>query len=475
MRRVKDYNSFLKESYLTSHIASKTMSKILDPDARREIRAKTQSEIESSLSDKGVTMNSQWSYIEADKGYVGSTPLFGGTVVLRELSEDEETSFQYEVKTGLNKGKKGPFEWKEDGKNRFPLFSAPYNSSYSDLLGPDEEFFKSYKDDYRWKSIIYDTPGIEIVKVGEKGECEIHYDDIYQLYGKVKIYYDPDILESPYFSYKVIDGPNAGKTGNGFRVLENAGKSTPLRFQGYGTPNSFSNGLTVNFIPSNKIDYPAASNSDDSYKNNINPRVSKKSENYTKNFPATGFNPSQFIYLNTSELETINPPSKDEFLKSYGALQYKSGGVVSIFTRDERSGGGGFINKSNYGKEDLWSTGIPSGSDLTIEDLPMKGNKWPGCFHDVYFFNDIALYSVVCKKSETPKLDFNNETGCYGNNFFSGRFLVGRNKWAYLKGEWYYDYEKECTGLLYAYGEDGKYVDMIWNPGEIYPDNYSLF
>ena len=137
MRRVKDYNSFLKESYLTSHIASKTMSKILDPDARREIRAKTQSEIESSLSDKGVTMNSQWSYIEADKGYVGSTPLFGGTVVLRELSEDEETSFQYEVKTGLNKGKKGPFEWKEDGKNRFPLFSAPYNSSYSDLLGPD--------------------------------------------------------------------------------------------------------------------------------------------------------------------------------------------------------------------------------------------------------------------------------------------------------------------------------------------------
>jgi hypothetical protein len=176
--------------------------------------------------------------------------------------------------------------------------------------------------------------------------------------------------------------------------------------------------------------------------------------------------------LDTSEITVINPPSKEEFLKLYGKLKDKESSGP-IFGRDDRSGFDNFIPKSKYTTE-LYSSGAPPKGKVTFGDLPVKSNKWAGFYHMSYYTNDLALYTVTAKKTEAPKLDWNTETGCYGNNFFTGRFLMKRDEWKYLKGEWYYDYDQRTIGLLYAYDDSGKIVDMIYNPEAIYPDHYSL-
>lgn len=471
MRRVKDYNTFLNEDFLTGHSLSKEITKILSPN-KREIKAKSKEEIIGAM-EAGSGVGTHWTFSEPDNGFLGASALFGGNVILRELSEDKETERVYKVLTGPNKGVSGSFEW-GGTVDKWPVFESPIGSGFSKLLAPDEEFFKTYKDEISWKSIISDLPGIEIVSKNDKGECEIVYDDIYQLYGKVRIYHNPN-LDYPYFSYTVLDGPNKGKTGNSFCVLAEGQDTESPRFEGQGSPIAFSNRNYPLVLSSSDIDFPCNYQYPDSTK--LDFKVNKVASN--KKIPATGYNPANVIFLDTSEITVINPPSKEEFLKAYGKLKAKEDNSP-IFGRDDRSGGDNFIPKSKYPTEELYSSGAPSGNPpkalkSTFGDLPIKSNKWAGCYNMSYYGNDLALYTVTAKKTENPKLDWNAETGCYGNNFFTGRFLTQRNEWKYLKGEWYYDYSQKTIGLLYAYDDGGKIVDMIYNPEAIYPDHYSFF
>jgi hypothetical protein len=464
-RRVKDYWTFVNEDFLSNHELSKEITKILSPNVRK-IRSKTKDEIEGGLGD-GSKVGSHWDFSVEDNGFVGTSSLFGGKVVLKELSEDEDTERKYKVLTGPNKGTEGNFEW-EGGERKWPIFDSPIGSNFSKLLAPDEEFFKTYKDKQEWESIISDLPGIKIVSKNDKGECEIEYDDIYQLYGKVRIYHNPNV-NYPYFSYEVMDGPNKGKTGNSFCVLAEAQDIESPRFEGQGSLIAFSTTNNPVVLSSSYIDFPCNYQFPDPTK--VDGRINKVSSN--KKIPATGYNPANVIFLDTSEITVINPPNKQEFLKSYGKLTYKENNSRPVFGRNSKTGSDNFIPKSKYPTEQLFSSGAPPGRKSTYGDLPIKSNKFEGCYGISYYGNDLALYTVTAKKTETPKLDWNTETGCYSNNFFTGRFLTKRNEWKYLKGEWYYDYVQKAIGLLYAYDDSGKIVDLIYNPAYLYPDHYS--
>ena len=109
MRRVKDYNTFLNEDFLTGHSLSKEITKILSPN-KREIKAKSKEEIIGAM-EAGSGVGTHWTFSEPDNGFLGASALFGGNVILRELSEDKETERVYKVLTGPNKGVSGSFEW----------------------------------------------------------------------------------------------------------------------------------------------------------------------------------------------------------------------------------------------------------------------------------------------------------------------------------------------------------------------------
>jgi hypothetical protein len=467
MRRVKDYRTYLNESWLTGSDASKIMTKIIKGE-KRKIKPKEKSEIDPDLSDSGVSINTQWEYDEDYKGFLGSSPLFGGEVVLRELSEEDidvETK-EYEVISGLNKGKRGNFEWKDEGGTRYPVFDKPYNSSFTSLLGYSEEFLKTYKDNYRWKTPIPEIPGAEIVKKGDKGECEIHYKDIYQLYGKIRIYYDSN-SEDPYLSYEVLDGPNSGKRGSGVTFMQ------PGQFNNSGVLNAFSDQNSPKFLSSEEFPFYPADISDKDYSG----FVSRKNRKWKSLISTTGMSTAQYIYFSTKGIDSIEAPSEEVFESMIESVEpLNTTNQLPRIKADSRSGGGGIVNKSQYKSTDLFSSGIPEKTTSTLEDLKIKGNKWPGAIlHCFPFLNDIALYAVPCKRSENPKLNFNSDLGVYGNLYFSGRFLVNPKEWKILKGEWYIDYSTKSIGIIYAFDEQGKYADIIYDPESKYPNHYSLF
>jgi hypothetical protein len=93
MRRVKDYNTFLIENKLLSNIASKQMTRILDPDYESKVKVKTQSEVESSFGndEKGNPMGvwDFWKWDDKKNGFVATSPTFSGEVTLKEIDNEE--------------------------------------------------------------------------------------------------------------------------------------------------------------------------------------------------------------------------------------------------------------------------------------------------------------------------------------------------------------------------------------------------
>ena len=469
MRRVKDYNTYIKEAsgFLETSPAAKKVSDILDRSKERKITAKSKEQIEAG-EDSIVSGQKFGEWSDEEKGYVGASSLFSGKIVLRELEEDGITTREYEVLTGLNQGLKGKFEWSGSKENSWPKSDKPYGKKWEDVLGPDEEFLKTFTSPLsRWGTALDGLPGITFESRGDKGEFIIVYDDIYQLYGKVEIIHDATLSDPPCYRYEVIDGPNAGKKGSSFTVVKKGDDPTSIKFKDQGILAPFSN--IPSFYPSNTVVFPASKSYDENTK-----FINKTSRGNTS---STGFNPAQIIYLDTSELTNINPPDKSEFLKSYGELEGENGDVYSPF-KESVTGDYGYVEKSKYSSTELSTSGIGPGKNTpsTCSDLPIKGNKLPGIFMDVYLYNDIALYTVNCKNTEgVPTLKWDNEVGAYGNNFFTGKFLVDANTWKYLKGEWYFDHVAKTVGLIYAFDSSGKMVDFIYSPAAKFPDDYGLF
>ena len=115
MGRVKDYNTFLKENELLSNMASKQMTRILDPDYESKVKVKTQAEVEASFGndENGDPMKvwDFWKFVPEKKGFVGIAPLFSGEVILKEIDNDGDVTRTYEVTSGNNSGLKGKFTW----------------------------------------------------------------------------------------------------------------------------------------------------------------------------------------------------------------------------------------------------------------------------------------------------------------------------------------------------------------------------
>ena len=449
MKKVKDYYDFINEREAIKDISKSKIAQSLEyiiAGKKKNIKLKSKEEIEENPIAADQKFG-EWD--EELKGYTGLSPLFSGKVLIVESEEDNI----YEVITGPNKGLNGNYSWDNSGNKNYPIFSKPSGKSWKDLKGPDENFLKTYKDSgNKWKSSLEGLSGIEFIPKGNSGEFMISYNDIYQLYGNVEIYYNPE-TEYPHYSYEVIDGPNSGKKGNGFFVVKDA-QDEKIRYKGQGIVAPFSE--NVSFYPSDGIEFPSEiSDSEDT--------LYKKG---SKKYPSTGYNPSQYIFLNTSEFNSINPPNKNEFLKVYGKLKDPGGNLY--FKNRHSEGAGGFISKNEYSSIELPTSGIDNKNEFKVSSLELKSNIFNGCFLDSYLFNDLALYTVPCKKSESPKLNWNQEIGTYGNNFFTGIFLVKRNTWETLKGEWYFDYSTKRIGIIYAYNDKGNSVDLIYNPDKIF-------
>jgi len=128
MGRVKDYNTFLMENKLLSHIAAKKMTRILDPNYESKAKVKTKDEIEASLlkgDEKSKGVGNAFQYDEKKGGFVGITPIFSGEVTLKEIDDEGDTYRNYEVTSGTNKGIKGNFTWSDWEGTKYPEFNLP--------------------------------------------------------------------------------------------------------------------------------------------------------------------------------------------------------------------------------------------------------------------------------------------------------------------------------------------------------------
>ena len=95
----------------------------------------------------------------------------------------------------------------------------------------------------------------------------------------------------------------------------------------------------------------------------------------------------------------------------------------------------------------------------------LDGNTSGVCYVSHYQGNPLLLYTVSCSDKDSPSFD-NKGLGTYGNNFFSGIFYSGNelNPWIPAKGEWYYDYELDQIGIIYAYNcSTKKEIGLIKN------------
>ena len=470
-RRVKDYWTFVnEESFFKDSKFGKIITTVIDPYSRRNIRKKSKSEIEQSKEGENWEADSKYSYDEKEEGYIGWSPFHFGKVILTEIEEEGVgTTYTYEVLSGPNKGMKGDYEW-QTGTVGTPMYSAPDGKQWKDLAGPDEEFFKNFK--FGDLPIIGDDLPTEIVKIGDKGECEIKYTDIYQLYGNIRIYYNPDSKTN--FSYEVSDGPNKGKKGNNFKVRSGN--------EELGIYKPFSNGELLEKV----VKFPPISSS-------TSVLVSS-----TENHPCTGFSTNQLIYLDTSEDDTINPPTPKDFLAIYnenfitGEIKdYTESSITGADSTSALSSVGlaslrwsnigkigpilGKVKKSELsGEKKMWVNSSKGKTEyFTLSKFPkIENSSVNECYVAYYLGNPLLLYTVKCVKKDSPSLDWNNEEGIYGNNFFVGKiYNKDTNIWESAKGEWYFDYDKDSQlnngkggiGIIYAYRNNKKEIADIVN------------
>jgi hypothetical protein len=374
-------------------------------------------------------------------GFVGYTWILNGKVLTQVINDDDEEDFyRYQILTGLNAGLKGDYEINSEGVT---VFSAPYKKDWKDLKGPDKDFLSNCHNKYAWKSPLggLESKGISIKTRNESGECYIEYDDIYQFYGKVEIYCETPGDE---YVYEVKSGTNKGKKGTGFYVRSEASDSTKQLFSGSGVPRIFwgEGKESPTLIPSESIDW-AAGAGDDIEKSGVYKRGSSR-------ISCTGINPKQIIFLNTSSQKTINAPSKEDFLKTYGEF--------SSFKT--------WVNKTDLENQEAigykWK-----------ELDPMKGNKWNGYFKTSFLDNPMYLYQVNANNPGDSSLSFDwkkEDIGRYTTNFFVGVFFYtpkgtsGCEDQDFVKGEWYWDYDQNKVGIIYAYDRQGREVEIILNP-----------
>ena len=469
MGRVKDYNTFLKENELLSNMASKQMTRILDPDYESKVKVKTQAEVEASFGndENGDPMKvwDFWKFVPEKKGFVGIAPLFSGEVILKEIDNDGDVTRTYEVTSGNNSGLKGKFTWEStSGGAKYPEFGEPKDKKWSDVLGPDEDFLKTFvSPQVRWASIISEIDGVSLKKIGVKGVYEIEYSDKFQFYGNVRIYYSAnqeDSFVNSFYSYEVKDGPNKGTKGKGLQIFSKA-----QNLKKSGIYNPFSNGDATLRV----VQYPAITSSNMNI-GSVNPI--KASKGWAKNIitGGSGIHKDQLIFFNTSDLSSIKGPSKELF--EY--LNYDSDDSIKdykenlAFAKVESRGSNTIIGKIEKSK-------LPSTKIYALQDgktVYFNGNTFPSldgietseCYISCYQGQPLILYTVKCEKKDNPSFD-NKGIGTYGNRFFAGNFYNPSSKtYAQVRGEWYYDSAWDDIGIIYAYKvSDKKEISEISN------------
>jgi hypothetical protein len=468
MRRVKDYNTFLKENELLANTASKQMTRILDPNYESKARVKSKDEIEASLEkDADGNPTGVWDFFEYNTekgGFVGITPLFSGEVILREIDDEGDLFRKYEITSGTNKGLKGNFTWKDTEGLKYPEFELPGDKKWSDILGPDADFLETFiSPKIRWASNISEIEGVKLKKISLAGVCEIEYEDKFQFFGNVRIYYSGNIESiflNSYYSYEVMDGPNKGAEGKGLQIF-----SEEQNLKKSGLYNTFSDGdLDPNAV--NPIQYGINISPMDLAKDKVL-IAGKTGGDREKN----GINTDQLIFLNTSDLSSIKGPTK----RIFGSLNIKDYSTVDAHTIVKNRMPNqilGKIEKSKIASTKLYCyQGIPK-----EEIYYYKGSEFPSldgietseCFIAYYYGQPLILYTVEAKKKDQPSFD-NKGVGTYGNNFFSGIFYDRKiNKIYKVRGEWFFDNSFDQVGIIYAYDANGKkemkeISNMLWS------------
>ena len=465
MRRVKDYNTFLKENELLSNMASKQMTRILDPDYESKIKVKTQAEVEASFGNDEnghpIKVWDFWKFVPEKKGFVGIAPLFSGEVILKEIDNDGDVTRIYEVTTGTNSGLKGKVTWEStSGGAKYPEFGEPKDKKWSDVLGPDEDFLKTFvSPSVRWASIISEIDGVSLKKIGVKGVYEIEYADKFQFYGNVRIYYSAnqeDSFVNSFYSYEVKDGPNKGTKGKGLQIFSEA-----QNLKKSGIYNPFSNGDATLRV----IQYPAISHADREKDNPI------KALGWVNNLitGGKGIKPDQLIFFNTSDLSSIKGPTPEIF--EYLNFDY---GSIPVYNENKAKvsieGGEGNKIFGKIEKSKLPSTKIFYLMDSGVSSrygkefaYGMPGIENSECYISCYQGQPLILYTVEAQKKDQPSFDTKG-VGAYGNRYFTGIFNDPETGiFTSVMGEWYYDYLLDEIGLLYAYAGKDKEIKEISN------------
>jgi hypothetical protein len=402
----------------------------------RNIRSKTSQEILEKHPNRTF---GEWD--PKLNGFVGYSYLLNGKVLAQVINDDdEEDLYRYEILSGLNSGLKGEYSIDSEG---ITIFSSPFKKEWKDLKGPDKDFLSNCYNNFNWKSPLggLESKGIEIKTRNESGECYIEYDDIYQFFGKVEIYCETPGEE---YVYEVKSGTNKGKKGSGLYIRSEASDSSKQFFKGAGVPRIFwaEGSESPSLIPGESVDWHASAD-----------ETSIKMGSYKRGsstIDCTGINPRQIIFLNTSDQKTINSPIKEDFLKNYGSF--------SSFKK--------WVPKTELENKNIIA--------YTWKELdPMKGNKWNGYFETNFLENPMYLYQVNSKNPEDSSLVFDwkkEDVGRYTTNFFVGLFIYtpkgesGSEEQDLVKGEWYWDYDRNSIGIIYAYDRQGKEVEIILNP-----------
>ena len=459
MRRVKDYNTFLKENELAGHVAAKEMTRILTPNYESKARVRSEQEIKASFGEEGGETTGSWIFDSVKGGYVGKHSIFSGEIILKEVDNDGDIYRNYEVTSGTNRGLSGKYVWAdtESGK-KYPEFELPDKKNWSDILGPDEDFLKTFvSGSLRWASNISEIEGVKLIKAGLNGVYEIEYDDSFQFYGNVRIYYsgnNEDAFQNTFYSYEVKDGPNKGTKGKGFQIFSEAqnGEKT-------GIYNPFSDG---NDTLKDVIQYPAIERSGTKLSNPI------KAANSTG---GSGIRLDQLIFFNTSDLSSIKGPSKELF--EY--LNYDYDDSIKVYNEntaqkkvESRAPKNTIIGRIEKSK-------LPSTKIYALQDgktVYFNGNTFPSldgietseCYISCYQGQPLILYTVKCEKKDNPSFD-NKGIGTYGNRFFAGNFYNPSSKtYDGVRGEWYYDSAWDDIGIIYAYKvSDKKEISEISN------------
>jgi hypothetical protein len=460
MRRVKDYHTFLKENELLANMASKQMTRILDPNYESKVRKKTKAEVEASFGNdeegNPIGVWDFWKFDDKKNGFVGIAPMFSGEVILKEIDNEGDVTRIYEVTSGINNGLKGDFTWESTSAgSKYPEFGEPEDKKWSDILGPDEDFLKTFvSPQVRWASNISEIEGVKLKKVGLNGVYEIEYEDKFQFYGNVRIYYSAnqeDPFVNSFYSYEVKDGPNKGTKGKGFQIFSEA-----QNLKKSGIYNPFSNGDAALKV----IQYGI----------NISPFDMSKDESLIAGKTGgdkekNGLNTDQLIFLNTSDLSSIKGPVK----RTFGSLNIKDYNVGNAYTTVKNREPNQILGKIEKGK--LPSTKLycyQKSVDLfhyTFNQFPsLDGIVTSECYIAYYYGQPLILYTVEAKKKDSPSFD-NKGVGTYGNNFFSGIFYDRKTNSAFqVRGEWFFDNSFDQIGIIYAYGvNDKKEIKEISN------------